>query len=48
MLDKIYVKKEDDTGLANLEIILNVGLTTNLYYKKKKYFKYIENVQIAS
>ena len=48
MLDKIYVKKEDETGLANLEIILKVGLKTNLLYKKKKYFKCIENAQIAS
>ena len=48
MLDRINVKKEDDIGLANLEIILKIDLKVNLLYKKKKFFKYIENSEIAS
>ena len=48
ILQQIKVEKIDDTGLANLEIILKIGLTVNLLYKKKKIIKYIEKQQVAS
>lgn len=48
ILSKIEVEKIDDKGLANLEIILKVGLTINLLYKKKKIINYIDKQEIAS
>ena len=42
ILDKIKVERLDDTGLANLEIVLKVGITIELLYKKKKIIKYID------
>lgn len=48
ILSKIQVEKLDNNGLANLEIILKVGLTINLLYKKKKIIKYIDKQEIAS
>ena len=48
ILDKIKVERLDDTGLANLEIVLKVGITIELLYKKKKIIKYIDKQKIAS
>lgn len=48
ILQQIKVEKLDNTGLANLEIILKIGLTVNLLYKKKKIINYIKKQQIAS
>jgi hypothetical protein len=48
ILDKIQVEKIDDTGLANLEILLKVGIKINLLYKKKKIIKYIDKQKVAS
>lgn len=45
ILNKIQVEKIDDTGLANLEIILKIGITVNLLYKKKKIIKYIDAIR---
>ena len=48
ILNKIEVEKLDSNGLANLEIFLNVGITLNILYKKKKIIKYIEQQKVAS
>ena len=48
ILDKITVERLDDSGLANLEVFLKIGLKVDILYKKKKIFKYIEKQNIAS
>ncbi len=48
ILEKIQVEKVDDTGMANLELTLKVGIKINLLYKKKKIIEYIYNQKSAS
>lgn len=48
ILSKIEVEKIDDKGLANLEIVLQIGIQIDILYKKKKIIKYIDKQKVAS
>ena len=48
ILQKIRVEKIDDSGLANLQITLNIGIILNVLYKRQKIIKYINMQKIAS
>ncbi len=48
ILQQIKVEKVDDSGLANLQIILKIGITINVLYKKQKIIKYIDMQKVAS
>ena len=48
MLNKITVEKSDEEGLANLEIMLNIGSTIDVLYKKGKVITLEESIKMAS
>ena len=48
MLNKITVEKSDEEGLANLEIMLNIGSTIDVLYKKGKVITSEESIKMAS
>ena len=48
MLNKIIVEKSDEEGLANLEIMLNIGSTIDVLYKKGKVITSEEIIKMAS